>query len=215
MAGNRGRQDIWKRPRSGESDAGSRAGRGRPPKFGRPSQVVALTLPKDVLDSLRTLHADPGWAIVRLVEAQLGDSPRGRATKEPKPLAELVHLPGKRGLILVQSAAFKQLRGVSTVPLADGRAFLAFDEEGGLAQLEVAILDALDGKRSDNAPHAQLLQMRDIVRGWRRDRRLAFRAKSILIVEGLAAVERGPLAPLREAGGGLRASRRPGRSARG
>jgi hypothetical protein len=208
MAGNRVRQGSWKRPRSRDGGARSRAGRGRPHKFGRPSQVVALTLPNDVLDSLRTLHADPGWAIVRLVEARLGASPRERAPREPKPLAELVHLPGKRGLILVQSAAFKHLRGVSTVPLTDGRAFLAFDQEGTVAQLEVAILDAMETARSDRAQHARLLQMRDIVRGWRRDPRLAFRAKSIILVEGLAAVERGPLAPFREVGGGPVASRR-------
>ena len=48
------------------------SGRGRPPKFGRPSQVVALTLPQDVLHALRTVHRDLGWAIVRLVESSLG-----------------------------------------------------------------------------------------------------------------------------------------------
>jgi hypothetical protein len=177
--------------------------------------VVALTLPNDILDSLRTLHVDPGWAIVRLVEARLGASPGEHAPREPKPLAELVHLPGKRGLILVQSAAFKHLRGVSTVPLADGRAFLAFDQEGGLAQLEVAILDAMEAARSDRAQHAQLLQMRDIVRGWRHDPKLAFRTKSIILVEGLAAVERGPLAPLREVAGSPVSSHRRHRSPRG
>jgi hypothetical protein len=31
-------------------------------------QVVALTLPEEVLDALRTVRRDPGWAIVRLVE---------------------------------------------------------------------------------------------------------------------------------------------------
>ena len=30
--------------------------RGRPPKYGRPAQLVTLTLPNDVLDWLKTLH---------------------------------------------------------------------------------------------------------------------------------------------------------------
>jgi hypothetical protein len=208
MAGNRsGRRGSRSRSRSPDSGA-TPPGRGRPRKFGRPSQVVALTLPNDVLDSLRTLHGDPGWAIVRLVESTLGDGVRERASRRPRPLAELAHLPGKRGLILVQSEAFKQLRGISTIPLADGRAFLAFEEEGGLAQLEVAIIDALEGLGSDTAQHARLLQIRDIVRGWRRDAKLTFRAKSIIVVDGLAAVEREPLAPLREAAGGPRTGKK-------
>jgi hypothetical protein len=216
MAGNRaGRRGSWKRRRGRDADVVPRAGPGRPRKFGRPSQVVALTLPNDILDSLRTLHGDPGWAIVRLVESTLGSGLWERAPRKPRPLAELVHLPGKRGLIVVQSEAFKQLRGVSTIPLADGRAFLAFDEEGGLAQLEVAIIDALEGAGSDRAQHARLLQIRDIVRGWRHDPGLAFRAKSIIVVDGLAAVERKLLAPLREVAGSPVDSLRRQRSPRG
>jgi len=41
------------------------AGGGWPPKFGRASQVVALTLPRDVLDSLGTFHRGPGSALIR------------------------------------------------------------------------------------------------------------------------------------------------------
>jgi hypothetical protein len=174
------------------------ASRGRPPKFGRRSQVVALTLPQDVLDSLRTLHPDPGWAIVQLVESTLGDGAAKRPPKEATALVELAHLPGKRGLILVQPKLFKRLRGVSTLPLADGRAFLAFDQAQGLADLEVAILDTLEGIPPDSGQHAQLMQIRDILRAWRRDPGLAFKTKSIIVVEGTAAVQRRPLAPPRE-----------------
>lgn len=172
--------------------------RGRPPKFGRPSQVVALTLPEDVLDLLRTFHRDPGWAIVRLVESTFGDGAGRRASREPIALAELVHLPGRRGLIVVQPQAFKRLRGVSTIPLADGRAFLAFDQAGGLADLEVAILDALEVAPRDSGDHAQLTQIREIVRAWRRDKRLAFRTKTIIVVQGLGVRERGLLTPLQD-----------------
>ncbi|HSF05359.1 MAG TPA: hypothetical protein VLG10_06160 [Methylomirabilota bacterium] len=173
-----------------------RARRGRPPKFGRPSQVVALTLPEEVLEALRTLHQDPGWAIVQLVEPILGEGGHRRRATGPAPLIELVHLPGRRALIVVQPEVFARLRGVSMIPLADGRAFLAFDHAGGLADLEVAVLDQLETAPPKSAERARLMQVRDILRAWRHDSGLVFRTKSIIVVEGVVGVERRPLAAL-------------------
>jgi hypothetical protein len=171
--------------------------RGRPTKFGRPAQVVALTLPEEVLDVLQTLHTDPGWAIVQLVERiRSNSSPHRRRPMSPVALAELVHLPGGHALIVVQPKIFRRLRGVSTIPLADGRAFLAFDHPGGLAELEVAILDRLEVAAPTSAERTHLMQVRDIVRGWRRDSGLVFRTKSIIVVEGLRGAERRPLTAL-------------------
>lgn len=172
------------------------ARRGRPQKFGRPAQAVGLTLPEEVLDVLKTLHTDPGWAIVQLVERIRSNSPHRRRPMSPVALAELVHLPGRHALIVVQPKIFRQLRGVSTIPLADGRAFLAFDHPGGLAELEVAILDRLEVAAPKSAERTHLVQVRDIVRGWRRDSGLVFRTKSIIVVEGLRGAERGPLTTL-------------------
>lgn len=183
--------------RNAEAGTSRPARRGRPPKFGRPSQVVALTLPEEVLDALRTIHRDPGWAIVQLVEPILSHSARRRRPKGPRALAELVHLPGRRSLIVVQPHVFTRLRGVSTIPLADGRAFLAFDRGGGLADLEIAILDELEVTAPRGAERTQLMQVRDIVRAWRRDPGLVCRVKSIIVVEGVAGVERGPLTTLK------------------
>ena len=190
-----------KRRAAPDVDAGSprRAARGRPPKFGRPSQVVALTLPQEVLDALRTIHRDLGWAIVRLVEPILSDGGQRRRPPGPAPLAELVHLPGRRALNVVQPEVFTPLRGVSHIQLADGRAFLAFDRAGGLADLEVAILDPLELVPPKSAERGPLLQLRDIVRGWRRDPGLAFRAKSIIVAEGVGGADRRPLAALKNA----------------
>jgi len=181
-------------------------GRGRPPKFGRPSQFVALTLPQDVLQALRTLHRDPGWAIVQLVESTLGVPHAGPASAEPEVLAELVQLPGKRALIVVQPQPFQRLRGASTIPLADGRAFLAFDRQGGLADLEVAIVDELEASSTstNTAQREQLQQILDTVRAWRRNPRLAFKTKSIIVVNGIAGAAREPLARLHGAAAGRR-----------
>ena len=46
--------------------------RGRPPKFGRPSQFVALTLPEEVVAGLRRIDADVAWAVVSAVVLGLG-----------------------------------------------------------------------------------------------------------------------------------------------
>jgi hypothetical protein len=172
------------------------ARRGRPPKFGRPSQLIALTLPEEVLEALGALHRDPGWAIVQLVERHFGTARRQRRPTASAALAELVHVLRRGALIVVQPDAFKRLRGVSTIPLADGRALLAFDDGRGLADLEVAILDQLEDAALPSGERAQLTQARDIVRAWRRDRGLAFRTKSIILAEGVIGEERRPLPTL-------------------
>jgi hypothetical protein len=142
-----------------------------------------------VLDALRTIHQDPGWAIVQLVEPILGRRGHRARAMQPAPLIELVSLPGRRALIVVQSELFGRLR-------ADGRAFLAFDQPGGLADLEVAVLDQLEAAAPKSAERARLSQVRDILRAWRHDAGLVFRTKSIIVVEGLVGVERRPLASL-------------------
>jgi hypothetical protein len=173
--------------------------RGRPAKFGRPSRVIGLTLPEDVLEGLKALHADPAWAIVQLLESSPGNtarSPRPRHAQEARQLAEFVHLPGGRALIVVQPKVFARLRGVSTIPLSDGRAFLAFDRAGGIADLEVAILDRLEEAPVQSLERAALEQARDTVRAWRKTSKLRFRSKFIIVVEGASANDRRPLAKL-------------------
>jgi hypothetical protein len=95
------------------------------------------------------------------------------------------------------SRTFKGLRGVSTIPLADGRAFLALDQGGGLAHFEVAILDRLEAIPRQSGQYTSLSELRDTIRGWRRDSRLTFHSKSIIVVDNIGPVERRPLSPLR------------------
>jgi hypothetical protein len=157
-------------------------------------------LPEEVLHALRTLHRDPGWAIVQLVERHLSDGQHQQRPTGSAALAELVYLPSRRALIVVHPEAFRRLRGVSTIPLADGRALLAFDHAGGLADLEVAILDQMEVAPARSAERAQLIQVRDIVRGWRRDPKLAFRTKAIIVAQGVVSADRRQLAALRGRG---------------
>lgn len=173
----------------GESDPSRR---GRPPKYGRPAGLITLTLPHDVVEWLRTIHHDPGWAVVTLHD---------RATRREKrktSLAELVQLPGRRALILVNTEALKQLPGVSIIPLADGRGVLALEVGRTVADLEIAVIDRLDAPRVATSEREALVELRTRLREWRRTG-VRFESRSIIVAH------RGPqsetpqaLAPLRE-----------------
>src|SRR6476659_5581819 len=106
--------------------AKSPAKRGRPPKFDRPSQFVALTLPDEVVRGLRKINSDLGWAIVTLFE-------KGSASKvaDPEKIddVELVSIADRRLLIVVNRAVVKSLPGVNIVPLDSERAFLALEPD--------------------------------------------------------------------------------------
>ena len=164
--------------------------RGRPLKFGRPGQSVTLTLPGDVVDWLYTQHEDLAWAIVGLFEGR-GAAPRkARLTTA---VAELVQLPGRRALILVRPDLLRFVPGVSVVPLSDGRAFIALEAGGGVADLELAVLDRLDSTGVSVLERAQLIEFRQIIRDWRKQG-LKFQPRSILVVERQSVAQ--PVRPL-------------------
>jgi len=196
--------------RVGEQKATATVGpprRGRPPKFGRPAQVVAVTLPEEVVAALRTIDDDLGWAIVRLAEPILKRGSQRRPPGAKPPLAELAYLPGRKALIVVARQAVTNLPGVDAIPLSDGRAFLALEPGCGIADLELAILDRLEATPPGNPQRKLLTTLREIVRDWRRNRRLVFRAKSIIVVEGAVRTAAPPLA-LQHAGTASVRSRR-------
>lgn len=155
--------------------------RGRPLKFGRPSQVLALTLPDDVVRWLREIHADPAWAIVSLFQRAThhGRSRRSRADAN----VELAQLSGRRALIIVDPRSYRDLPGLAVIPVAPGRAFLALEAGKGISDLELAVLDRLENPHTDRAERKALMTLRRQVRDWRRSRRLRFSARSIILVE--------------------------------
>src|SRR6266849_766836 len=90
--------------------------RGRPPKFGRRGQVVAITLPEEVVVGLRTLHPDLAWAIVTLFNKTAKSRTVSRQSADG---AELVAVGGHRSLIVVPRQLFTDLDlpGVNILPL--------------------------------------------------------------------------------------------------
>jgi hypothetical protein len=155
--------------------------RGRPLKFGRPSQLLTVTLPHDVVGWLKGIHHDPAWAIVSLYgrQAHRGRQPRRRAV----PRVELAGLTGRRALIVVDPSIYRSLPGVSVIPVAAGRAFLALDAGRGVADLELAILDRIENRRTAAPERRALETLLGEVRGWRRSRGYRFSIRSIIVVE--------------------------------
>ena len=161
--------------------------RGRPPKFGRPSQVVALTLPEEVIAGLRTIDADLAWAVVRMFE---GETRRAPAAPADRTVVRLVGVADRRSLIVVSRAEFTRLPGVMMIPVSATRAFLALEPGLGMSDLELAVTDRLDDGTIDERERKALTRLRAQLRRWRRDRALRFHTRAIIEVEQLSSARR-------------------------
>jgi hypothetical protein len=160
--------------------------RGRPPKFGRPSQVVALTLPAEVIRGLRKVHPDIAWAIVTLFEKR----PDRALADAALPDAELVTIGERQSLIVVNRAVFKSLPGINIIPLSGDRAFLALDIGRGMTDLELAVIDRLDNPSIERRERLALKGLRAQLKAWRYDRSLRFHLRAIIVVERLHRASR-------------------------
>jgi hypothetical protein len=154
--------------------------RGRPPKFGRRSQVVALTLPEEVITGLRKIDADLAWAVVRLFEEKTRRAP---AAQTERAVVQLVGIAERRSLIVVNRAEFTRLPGVTMVPVSATRAFLSLEPGLGMSDLELAVTDRLDEETIDERERKALTRLRAQLRRWRRDRALRFHTRAIIEVE--------------------------------
>ena len=155
--------------------------RGRPSKFGRPSQVVALTLPEDAIDRLRRVHRDLGWAIMKLLD----DTPAAALARqdEAQPDVELVTVADRRFLIVVNREIIGTLPGVNIIPLSGSRAFLALDIDRGMSDLELAVTDRLADPTVGRRERQALARLREQLTTWRRDQELQFHTRAIIVVE--------------------------------
>jgi|SRR6185436_6395422 len=153
--------------------------RGRPQKFGREAHLISITLPRDVIDWLGTMDDDIGWAIVKMYE---------RASKtrtKDTSVAQLVRFPGNRALILVSADLFKEMPGISPIPLTDGRSFLALDAGKGVADLELLVLDRIDDQKIHPEERDALVELRALLKQWRQEG-IRFESRSIIVAHGAA-----------------------------
>ena len=148
--------------------------RGRPQKFGRAAQLISLTLPDDVINWLTSVDDDLAWAIVKLHERAT------KARKDDAEVAQLVRFPGDRALIQVRADLFREMPGVSPIPLSETRAVLALDTGKGVADLELFVLDRLENRRLNSAEREALARLRQLLKQWRVEG-IHFESRSIVI----------------------------------
>lgn len=155
--------------------------RGRPPKFGRPARLVAITLPHDVLDWLGSIDPDLGKAVVALFDAPGGKAAPPRAL--PPSGAEIVEVGRGRGLILVSPNLVRDVTGVDAIPFGEGRAFLALEPSWTTADLELAVVDVLERGVEDRTRRSELSIFRGQLRALRTDPSVRLTQRSIIVVE--------------------------------
>jgi hypothetical protein len=157
-----------------------RGKRGRPPKFGRRGQVIAVTLPEEVVRGLRKVDEDLGWAIVTLFEK----TPKRRpAPRQPHDDAELVKVAGRQSLIVVNREFFNHLPGVNIMPLHGDRAFLALQPGQDMADLELSVIDRLTSPSIEPRERKALVALRTLLRKWRKDRSMRIETRAIIVLE--------------------------------
>jgi hypothetical protein len=169
-------------PPSADKTGPLRRRRGRPRKFNGPTQVVALTLPDDVVDGLRKIDDDLAWAVVTLFEKRPEEAAR---VARARPNAELVRIAGQRSLIVINRAVFKSLPGVNIIPLSGDRAFLALEPGRGMSDLELAVHDRLADDNTDRCERDALTAFRSQLREWRCAPGTRSYTRAIIVVEQL------------------------------
>ncbi len=166
--------------------------RGRPHKFGRQGVLVAVTLPEDVVQGLRKLHADLGWAIVTLFEKTHKTRAHEDTTRDD---AELAVVGRRLALIVVNAHAFAKLPGVNVVPLYGDRAFLALEPGHGISDLELAVIDRLESPTLEKGERKVLASLRQRLREWRNDPSLRCDSRAIIVLERVGRPRRGTRRP--------------------
>jgi hypothetical protein len=158
--------------------------RGRPLKFGRPATLLAVKVPTDTVEALRELNPDVGRAIVALMARRRQSTD---ATGAGSPL-QLVRLHRDHFVIVVDRTRLPSIPGIAMVPVSETGALLAFQSTGALFELELALVDALDGHNLGGSRKRALTVAREQVRAWRRDTRLSVEIRHLVVVRRVREV---------------------------
>jgi hypothetical protein len=149
---------------------------GRPPKYGRPSRAVTVTLPEDVLARLGVVDADLGRAIVTLVERT------GRRVRAVRP-AEIARYGSHAVIIVTPAKALKRIAGVQLVPIGNGRALISLEHPNSIPQLELGMRDAIEQGEASDGDRQTLEAIADILRQTRRSRGVVLQERTIIVLE--------------------------------
>lgn len=106
-------------------------------------------------------------------------APRSR---QPAADVQLVEVASGASLIVVNPSVIQDLPAVQMVPLSDHEAFLALAPGRGMADLEIAVVDQLERLKAGTPERRAAERLRHQLRAWRRDPRLTFDVRSIILV---------------------------------
>lgn len=152
-------------------------GPGRPPKYGRPSRAITVTLPEDVLERLSAVDADLGRAIVSVAEYR---APRKtRAIRR----AELASYGNHAVIIVTPIKALKRISGVQLVPIGNGRALISLDDPQSIPRFELHLRDAIERANVGGPERETLEAIADILRRSRLSRGVDIEERTIIVLQ--------------------------------
>lgn len=157
--------------------------RGRPRKFGKPARAVTLTLPEEVITALGAVDPDLSRAVVQLAQPALAGAFH--------PPAELAAFGGRAVIVVRPSRVLEREAGIVLVPLSDSRALISFDESMTVADIELAVRDALASKRLAPADVGVFASVADLLKQARHTRSVTIRRRCIIVLESAPAARRG------------------------
>jgi hypothetical protein len=150
--------------------------RGRPPKFGRPSRAVTLTLPEDVIATLRSLDDDISRSVVRLVQP-IAAHPAAR------PPAELERHGDSAVIVFRPVKALKDMPGVRLLPLPDGRALVSLEGQLTVHEFELRLRDRIAEGSLDELEGTVLSSIAGILKTARHARNILVHQRSIIVLQ--------------------------------
>jgi hypothetical protein len=152
-------------------------GRGRPPKFGRPSRPVTITLPEDVIARLSAIDADLGHAIVSVLERN------PKIARVSRRSAELSNYGANAVIVVIPVRALKQLPGVQLVPIGQNRALISLDRPYSVSRLELDVRDILVREGVKGVERQTLEAIAEILRRARLSKTVRLEERTIIVLE--------------------------------
>jgi hypothetical protein len=149
--------------------------RGRPRKFSRPAKALTLTLPEDIIATLKTIDTDISRAIVRTVEPL--------APPAPVPAAELTPFGNRSVIVVKPSRELSDRTGVELLPLSDGRALMALNGALSISQFELRLRDALADAALEHPERETFEVLARILRENRQRNGASIHERSIIVLE--------------------------------
>ena len=149
---------------------------GRPSKFAEPSRPITVTLPDRILNRLVEVDADRALAIVKAVEAVLGEAPT-----RTEMVRELRFDKDETLLTVADNRLLRSISWLTMIEIAPGHHLLSLQKGISIEKLEVTLCDLLDAHPEASISERRTLErLVECIRTPRRNR--ALRTEEILVI---------------------------------